>query len=55
MSDGDNTILWSSNYRENGNAIIIFTNIPSGRFIIGTDEHGVPIALTADELIEYMG
>ena len=55
MSDGDNIILWNSNYSKDGNAIIIFTDIPSGRFIIGLDEHGVPIALTADELTEYMG
>ena len=55
MSDGDNIILWNSNYSKDGNAIIIFTDIPSGRFIIGIDEHDVPIALTADELIEYMG
>ena len=55
MSDGNNIILWNSNYSKDGNAIIIFTDIPSGRFIIGIDEHGVPIALTADELTEYMG
>ena len=53
MQDGDNTILWSSNHCEDENAIIIYTDVPSGRFIIGMDNNGVPIALTAEELIAH--
>ena len=55
MQDGDNTILWSSNHCEDENAIVICTDVPSGRFIIGMDDNDVPIVLTGEELIEYMG